>query len=184
MVAIPTTEPTTFRRGETVKWTKSFAGYAPADWTLTYYIVTQKDRKQVIATDNGDGSFLVTIAKADSAQFMCGGWKYQAVVDDGSEAFVVGEGAITVAEGFSEITNGHETRSAAARILAELETLIENTAGDRGTSLSVDGYSASYETKADLIQAHSHFKRLVKQEQAAESLSSGIGRPASVRIRF
>jgi len=71
MSDIPTTEPLSFRAGDTVKWKKSLGDYPATSWTLKYFLVIQSDQKIITASADGT-DHLVTITAAASAGYAVG----------------------------------------------------------------------------------------------------------------
>ncbi len=177
-------EPSTFTQGDALTWTKSVSGYDPASWTLTYHFVHQSSGKRtIVCTDNGDGSYLATLTNANSAQFVPGVWNWQAVLTDGGTGqLATDEGQLTVKPGFAGMTDAHDKRTYAEKVLEKIEALILDTADNEETNFSIDGISMSFEGKADLRTARDYWRRMVKQEQRAAALKKGSGR--DIRVRF
>jgi len=180
---IPSGEPKSFVRGDSCKWTRGFSEYLPADgWTLTYYIVSSNGKKSIVATDNGDGSFLATLTTTISLSMAEGVWTWQAVLTKTGERKTLDSGTFVVEQNFDNVGQSYDSRTFARKMLDAIEALLLDTSGSDETSISIDGVSTSFENKAELIAARDRFKREVKQEEQAANLKKGLG--GSVRVRF
>ncbi len=176
-------EPAKFVRGNTVRWTKQLVDKRPQDgWTLTYHLATPTQKFSVNATDNGDGQFAIEITATESKQYEPGVWAWQADAALLTDVFTVDSGTITVEQGLAMATSGHDARSFAQRMLSQIEDALLDSVGQE-TTISVDGMSFTFETKADLIVARDQFRREAKQEKIAERIGNGLG-GNNVRVRF
>jgi hypothetical protein len=177
---IPSTEPKTIIRGDTVKWTRGFSEYLPADsWVLTYYFVNTAGRISVVASDNGDGTFLTTISSTVSKQFQKGRWYWQAVVTKAAERFTLDSGEFQVKDGIADATSGLDTRTWARRTLDAVEATLEGRATSDHTSMSINGRSISRMTPLELMDWRDRLRSEVRiEEQAAKA---GLGRNIKAR---
>jgi len=186
MVAIvPIGEPKSMVQGDTVKWRVQLADYLPTAWTLTYNFVSQKHKNQsVTASDNGDGTFLVSISSTNSLKYGAGKWHYQGVVTDGTDRYLVTEGAIDVVKDFASAVNGYDARSHAEKVLEAIEAVIEGRATSDQSSMSIGGRSISLMPVEDLLVLRSRYNSEVDSERAAERIAQGMGSGRRVRVRF
>ena len=182
MVTIPLEEPKAFIKGDTVKWRRREADYDPGTWTLSYAFVSDKDQQTVTATNNGDGTHLVTISAAASAKFANATYRYQARVTDGSESFTVAEGTITARENFAAVKN-HDARSHAEKVLEAIEAVIEDRATTDQSSMSLNGRSLSLMDVDELLTLRARYVSEVEQERAAERVAAGLGSGRRILVR-
>ncbi len=182
---IPTTEPSSFVAGDTVKWTKSVSDYLPADgWVLTYALVLAADQQTITATDNGDGTHLATITAANSANYTAGIYYWQAYATSGTERHQVGEGRVEVKENFAAQTSGYDAKSHVRTVLDALEATIEGKASKDQLSYTVAGRSLANMLPGDLIKWKNHYEILYRQELQKESLNNGGGIANKGQVRF
>lgn len=186
MPDIKTGEPASFVRGESISWTRNLSLYLPADgWTLTYYLVNADQRETIIATDNSDGTHLVALTAAQSVKYAPDDhWHWQAVVTKGDDLHVVDDGVLVVLVGYKDLDSGHDARSFWQKALDLAEDLMLNAALNSELSVSVDGYSATFEDRHALLVYRARCQAHVDQEQLAADRKAG--RPASrnVAVRF
>ncbi len=179
---IPKIEPTTFRLGDTVKWTKSLSDYLPADsWVLTYSFANASDQHDIVASDNGDGSHLVTISAAVSATFSAGKYHYQGYVEKGGERFTVTEGRI---EARAVLTSAVDARIHAETVLDALESLIEGKASSDAQSISVGGKTMTTMSPEELYRWRNFYRREVEDARRAERMAEGLGSQTMIRVRM
>lgn len=180
---IPSTEPTTLVRGDSTKWTKAISQYLPADgWTLTYYFVSSLGASNVVGSNNGDGTWLVTVATTDSLKLGAGLWQWAAVLTKAAERITIEQGELEVLNGFATASSaGFDSRSMARQQLDAVEALIlARTTGGLVTSVSINGRSVSNEPIATLIQLRDDLRQRVKIEEGGSA--AGLGR--QIRVRY
>lgn len=178
-----TTEPTQFIRGNTVEWLKSLPAYSPNDgWVLVYHFATPTRKQSVTASNNGDGRFLISISSTISQAFLPGTWQWQANVTDGTALFTVASGSVEVQQGLALASGGHDGRTFAQKMLDQIETAMLESDGQE-TTISAEGVSMTFESKADLIVARDRFLRERKRELEQQRLNND--QPIkSLRVRF
>lgn len=183
--SIPTQEPQVFTAGDTVKWKKYLGDYTPVDgWTLSYAMVMSGSQKTVTATDNGDGSHLVTINAADSGNYNAGIYHWQAYVSKGSERYQVGYGRFEVKPDFSSKTTGYDNTSHVKNVLDALEATILGKASKDQLSYTINGTTVGRMSPSDLIRWQNHYKILYKQELQIEKMSNGALPGNKGQVRF
>ena len=183
---IPTSEPTTLTRGDSTKWTKAFSEYLPADgWTLTYYFTSSDGSGEgvfnVVGTNNGDGSFLVTLAVADSRKFIVGNWTWQAVVTKAAELITLATGTIQIVQGLSSLdaSIGVDMRSDNRKMLDDVIVALRSGIS-RGSSMSYNGRSVTWNSLSELQQLRKQLESDVRIEELGEN--AGLGR--QIRVRY
>ena len=169
---IPTTEPTVLTVGDTATWTRSEPDYLPADsWVLKYVLINASASIDITASDNGDGTHLVSEAAATTASYTAGDYRWQAYVTKGAERYTVGRGELTIKANFDAETT-YDGRTTWVKILDDLETAYAAMAAGDIEVYEADhnGRSVKYRTLEDLIKAISHAKTLADQELAADAI--------------
>lgn len=183
--AIPTTEPQSFKRGDTVIWTRNFSGHKPEDtWLLTYHLVHPVQKETIVTTDNTDSTHLATLTATASKTWAPGDWAWQAVVTKAAIVHTLDEGTFEVEVGFGELSAGEDTRTFWARVLESLEATILQGAASNELTVSVDGYSASFESQAEFMAYHAKVLAKVAGEKTLENRRRGLGTGNAISVRF
>lgn len=173
--AAPSGEPQSFVRGDTVEWIRSFSDHLPEDgWTLTYHLVSAEQKKTIVTTDNLDSTHKAEILANDSLDYLPGDdWSWQAVLTKGADVFTLDSGTMVVEEGFGGLTAGHDDRSFWSKVLQKSEQAVLNAAGNSELSVSVDGFSATFESLDDLIRFRARAAGHVEAEKNRELMRRG-----------
>jgi len=182
---IPTVEPSSWVRGETVKWTKALVDYLPASYVLSYAFVSTAGRIMVTASDNGDSTHLVEIPTPTSYRFSAGDWHWQSSVTGSGERYVIGSGVIKVVPDFASEGAGYDARSHVKRVLDAIEAVLEGRATEDHTYVQIEGKQVTHIAHADLVSLRSRYKAEYAREQKAARLahSSDIDRSV-VKVRM
>jgi len=184
-VTIATTEPASFIAGDTVKWKKSVSDYKPEDsWVLTYYFTKAGTQQKLTATDNGDSKHLVTLTAANSADWLPGEYKWQAVVTKTTERYIVDSGSLTVEIDFAQQTSGHDSRTYWETVLDNVKAVLEERATKDQSSYTIHGRQLSRTPLGDLIALHSKAVGEVAKEKRAEAIKNGLGHSGKILTRF
>lgn len=182
---IPTKEPVVFTAGNTVKWTKSLSDYLPADgWVLTYALVMAGKLIELTATDNGDGSHLISITAANSVGYTAGIYHWQAYVTKGTERYPVGSARLEIKPNFATQTTGYDNTSHVKNVLDALEATILGKASKDQMSYTINGTTVARMTPEEIIKWQNHYKILYKQELQAESIANGDAPSNKGQVRF
>ena len=185
---IPTREPSEFTQGETVKFTKSLPDYLPADsWVLSYAFTQDGVQKTVTATDNGDGTHLVTIAATTSATYTIGKYSWQARVTLSGEVYQVGEGTIEVRPDLSSSSysaTGYDDRTHAKQMVDAYRALsLIKSEEDIAAYVKESGLQISKFTHEEIRNELAYWERMYAQELSAERMLLGFGNPNKIRTR-
>lgn len=192
-MSISTVAPARIRRGVTAKWTLLRSDYPPADgWILTYQFHTALAFHTVVATDNGDGSFLITIpasgAGVSTDDFAVGHFTYGATVALGGEVYEVDSGQLEVLPAFGAAAEG---RSIAKQMVDAIEAKLLSmatsgvfVAGVVSVSTPGGSRSTSFQSPAELNMALSHWRAIYENELVEERLGKGLGTGRKIRTRF
>ena len=162
MVDIPATEPTTFVRGDTVKWTKTLADYPASVWTLTYEFRGPSSH-QVVASASGD-DHAVALTPAETAVWNAGDYWWEAYADDGTDRHKAISGALTVSTDFAADDAIADHRTHAKKVLDAIEAVIENRATKDQQAYTIAGRSLQLTPLADLLRLRKEYKAEVLSE--------------------
>lgn len=183
---LPLIEPSSFYKGDTVRWRKSYPSHLPATWTLTYEFVSDRnaDHRSVDATDNGDNTHLLTLSVAVSTTFVEGGWHFQGKITDGSETFTVTRGRFEVFADLSAHTAGYDARSHAQKALANIEEVLLAVTTDDAVSVSAEAQSYSSRSVEELLELRNYYRAEVRAELAVARVEKGFASRNKIVTRF
>ena len=142
------------------------------------------------ATNNGDGSFLITIpssgAGVSTDDFTAGVYSYVAQVSKGTtpaEVYEVESGRITVTP---SLATAVDARSFAKKMIDLIEAALAAGQGVLSVSVStpLGSRSVAYESRDAMILAREKFRAEYARELQAQGLSSGIGSRRRINVRF
>lgn len=189
MTTIPTIEPTEFVVGTTVKWTKDLRGedasWIPPTWTLKYELVITGEHHTITAADNGDGTFLITLAAADTTAWTTGIYKWTSFVSSGSERYQVSEGHIEVLVDFATQTTGYDHRSVAKQHLDALDVMLGNKAGEDMSEYTIADRHLKNYAWSELRQMRDYYAQLYQAELQEERAARGTENESGiVKVRF
>jgi len=177
-LTIPTIEPDVLTSGDTVQWTKSLANYLPADgWVLTYHIVDAVISKDIVATDNGDGTHLAVFTAALST-VPAGTYAMKGFVTNNSERFTVFVGTVVAHQDLS--TGATDIRSHAKKTLDAIEATLENRATQDQRRMQVAGRLIERMHIDELLKLRAVYKAEYARERRLERLANGL--PSRTKI--
>lgn len=187
---IPSVEPTRAYCGTTIAWTKSFADYPPATWTLKYHFVGASNIV-VTATTSG-GEHLVTLTAANSEALSTGRYRLIGYVQDDAssptERYVIYEGECELLLNPAFQANGQaqteESRSFWRRVRDNLRNIIEGKSQQSLSTYNVLGRQVSKMTWPELMDAYDRASVLVKQEDEQEAVARGESTNRQIGILF
>lgn len=184
-VAIPTTEPASFRAGFTVKWTKAVEGYSPADgWALSYVLRDQLGTAtniSITATDRTT-DWSVTITASTSAGYTPAVYDFLAYVTSGSEKYLVDQGVLEILP--DPTSDPADNRTSAQKILQSLVTAMEALATNKVDSYSANGRSYTAKDTDKLRRDIAFWRQTVQQEQMRKRRQEGQGTGRTIGVRF
>lgn len=178
---IPSGEPSELVVGDDWQWTAS-SGYDPATWTLSYALVKSGNLISITASNNGDGTHLVDVAKATTAGYTAGTYRWQAYITDGTDRHLVRRGTVTVLPNYA--AGALDDRSHVKTVLDALEALIEGKATSDQASISIGDVSLSRLSTTELLDWHRRYQYLYQQELDAEGVEAGKATKNRVEVRF
>lgn len=185
MADIPTTEPAEIVAGNTVKWTREdlTEDYPAPTWTLKYYFVKTGAQIEIIATAVGE-TFSVTVAKAVTAAWGAGIYRWEAYVEDGTERYRVDYGTIEIKTDIAAQGSGYDGRSHAKKVLDAIEAILEKTATLEQKRMSVNGMSLDKRETTDLLLIYDKYKAMYLREQREERIRNGLGHKGKILTRL
>ena len=171
--------PKEITRGLTATWKDSFADYSAATWTLTYHFRGASAGKDVVATADG-ADFVVNMLPAMTDDFAAGVYSFDAVVDDGTNKFLVASGFVNVRAGLSLVATNVpvETRTANQIILDKVRAMTSGSMDKNVQEYTINNRQLKHYTLTDLIELEKYYAQKVAQEfENAEGRKSPFLRP-------
>lgn len=177
---IPTAEPQEIIAGDTLQWTRSLTDYPPADsWVLSYALVNERTRIDLTASDNGDGTHLVSVAASVTADYLPGSYQWQAFATKAAERFTVGHGALRVVANYAA-GESVDTRTHARRMLDALEVRLQMRAPDDILSYSEEATTVTRMAPEQALEQYKFWRRRVREEDAIAAVRAGKPNPAKI----
>lgn len=188
-VTIPTTEPLSFRAGETVIWTKTFADFsAAASWVLAYTLVNAANRYATITviTDPLDATgFKATLSATNSALIVAGTYQIVGLVSKAGEIFQVVDVPITVQPVITGVYDPRSTvKIALDNINAALTAISSGAVASYSISVGNSSRTITRQNMAEFIPLRDRLQREYNTElRTAEFARTGIN-TSRIGIRF
>lgn len=182
---VPKLEPETVVAGDTVEFTISEPDYLPGDgWALSYHILNaSEDLGQIDATDNGDGSHLVTITAATTAAWEAGHYSYRGFVTKAGVRKTVREGSFDVEPNFATVDTA-EGRTFSKRMLDAIRALLEGKATKDQKSYQYRDRALSRYDWDELERLEARFASRVRQEESALRRKKGLDPQTTIKGAF
>jgi len=185
--SIPEIEPQRVYAGDRLQWTRDFSDFPADEWTLTYYLRSDKAGGQIdiVATADGD-EFSVDVSPDTSAAYVPSTYYWSAFVSSASDRKLVAQGRMEVVQNPSDIYDPTDGRSHARRTLDSINAVIERraTSDQQRYVFQAVGRSVDKMPIKDLLDFRDYYAALVSQEEQAEAIARGEGTGKNVFVRF
>jgi hypothetical protein len=173
---VPTVEPSEFRAGDSVLWTRTLADYPADEWSLSYFLVGPAQKITIAATADGT-DFAVELTPAVTSPLQAGDYFLTGRVTDGTQVFtVVEQKRVKVLPNFAgdDVTAGFDGRSFNRRVRDALRQMVEGSAAFPEIAYTIFGErSVNLVPIKDRLDALGRFEALVRDEERAEAANSG-----------
>lgn len=180
---IPTTEPSSFRAGDLLAWSKSLADYpANQGWALSYTLINAAAKLTITATTSG-ADLSVSVPAATTALYAPGRYQWMARVSKGLEILTVASGTMEILPNLATATT-FDFRSHARTMLEAIEAAFVGKASSTQLSYSINGRTVQNLTPEQLIKWRSFYKAEVAKEAQAEKFSRTGINPRRIGVRF
>lgn len=190
--------PDTIIAGDTLDFVVSVPDYPASDgWTLKYRLTprftspTQAPVTITAATDADGASYDVQAAPATTAAWGAGAYTWARWVEKtGARQTLSESGQLEIKADPSLTGQGFDSRSHARIVLEAIEAVIENRASS--TQREMIAYTIgsrsktfdSQDTREKLLELHSRYKWLVRNEEDKDRLASGLPNRRRLGIRM
>jgi hypothetical protein len=171
---IPTCEPTTFRAGDTLAFTRSVQDYSAADgWTINYFFRSSTASAVDFSSTPSNTSHAVNVPAATTAAWLPGIYTGIGVITDGTTKKTIFSGSLTILPDISQVQPGTDQRTQNRKIYDALLSLVECKAKNPLGSSTVEGTIFNWHTWADLLAPLALFQVKVRNEEIADLQSQG-----------
>lgn len=175
-------EPTSFRAGDTVTWTRTEPDYPASAWTLSYVLVNSSAKISFDATASGDDHVAARTA-AQTATYTAGIYKWVSRVTDGTTVTTIDHGTVEI---LADLIAGAaaDQRSHAKIMLDAIESLLQGKASKDVSSYSVAGRALTKLTPDEIEMWRDKYRAEYAAERRKERIRDGRGSGATVKVRF
>lgn len=180
--AIPTSEPTSLRAGDTWSWSRSLADYPASSWTLAYSLINAQGKITVTAAASG-ADHLVTVPAATTAGYTPGSYSASARVTSGAESYSWELPDIEVLRNLSAETS-YDDRSHARKVLDAIEAVLEGRASTDQQSVTIGDRAIVKMPVSDLLKLRDSYAGEVAGEERAKRIAAGMGGAARLHVRL
>lgn len=179
MTTAATTEPLSFRSGDSIAWTISDSDHPAGDgWVMSYTLISAAIKITLTSAADGD-AHAVSLTTATTAAYAAGDYQWVRTFTQASTSSreTTASGTLTVLPNLSALTT-FDGRSHAVRMLAAIEAALESRAtADMIDLMAASGLDRSMQRDtAKLIALRSQYAAEVAREQAAAGNRPGRGR--------
>jgi hypothetical protein len=173
--------------GDTLDFTTSVNGYAPADgWTLKYRLVPRSALGTVItltATTSGTDYRVIAIPTT-TAPWVPGVYSWSSWVEKSGARQTIDEGALTIEADPSTRVAGFDERSAARIALDNIDDTLANKAGADIAEYRIAGRLMRHFTPAELLVLRDRLAAEVRNEEMAARINKGLKTGQQIRVRW
>ncbi len=186
----PSYEPLNLTAGDTFTWQRDLASYGilPTDWTLSYAFIPKTTGNSPIyidATDNGDGTFLVSVDPSTTAGYSPDDYVWKAMVTSRTttERHTLYQGHTTIAADFATTAQA-DYRTQVEKTLEALNAMLFGKLSIDQQSVSIAGRSISKMDLNEVLAAKEKFEELLAKEKQKENNAQKRPGTSNIRINF
>jgi hypothetical protein len=180
---IPSSEPRYLTAGDTWTWTRSLSDYSAADgWVLSYALSSATRLITITATASGS-DHLVSVPPATTDDYVAGDYQWQSYVTKSGARYMLATGTLTVRPNLAVATAGYDSRSAAAKALAAIESYL-TTGNLQAARVEIEGRAIQYHPLKDLYEIRDRLSAEVAREAAAAQAAALGVDPRRYQIRL
>jgi hypothetical protein len=182
--AIPTSEPTTLRAGDTWSWLRSLADYPATSWTLAYTLINAAGKISITAAASGS-DHLVTVAADTTAAYAPGTYRVSMRATSGSEAYSSALPDIEVLPNLAA-QDSYDDRSHAVKMVEAIESALEGKAtGSQIDMIETTIGDRAITRKPELLKEWRDTYRAEAADEARKALiAAGKSAHRAVLFRF
>ncbi len=186
-LTISSSEPLTFRAGDTVNWNKLLYNFPTSEgWALSYLFINSSGKIDIPAVISG-ALYNISIPAATTAKYSHGEYTWYSAVTLNGARHSVDSGKVKIQPDLAAVTSaGYDLRSNARKTLDALEAALA-THGDHQAwtqSYTIAGRSMTFKSVVDFFKFHARMVVKVRAEEAADRISNGQAPQNKIRVRF
>ena len=167
--------------GVTFSKAVTLTAHPAPDWSLTLYL---RGPQAIDITAQPDGATHVfDVDAATTADWLAGRYWYTLRAARDGEVIQVDEGDLRVIPDLAALTDPHDGRTHAEKVLAAIEAVIEGRATIDQQSYQINNRQLARTPIPDLLLLRGKYREEVRQEQQAARGQSLLGRNVKVRFR-
>ena len=181
-------EPTEIVVGDYIQWKRSdlVDDYPLSDYSVEYVArITGGGSSEIkAAATEVDGTYLITVDSATSADFVAGYYHWQLEVTKTStgDRIVVDRGAFTAVVDLDD--NQADPRLFEEKMLAKIESILLGKADADVSSYSIAGRSLTKYSYQELQDLHDQYEAKVNRHKQLERIKLGKTTHHTVKVRF
>lgn len=180
---IPSTEPSSFRAGDLLAWTKSLSDYPANDgWALVYTLINASAKITINASASG-ADFSVSVPAATTAAYAAGSYQWMARVTKATEIYTVANGTIEILPNLAAQST-FDFRSHAKTMLDAIEAAFEGKASSTQLEMEINGRRIRSFSPEEMITWRSFYKAEVAKEAQTESFTRTGINPRRMGVRL
>jgi len=169
--------PTRMTAGLNAAWSDAPVGYPSSEYQLKYVLVNENNRIEITADAAATG-FSVTKTATQTGSWIAGTYRMIGYAEKNGEKFEVYNGSVVV-EKSPFGTGGVDYRTHAEICLAAIQATIQGRATKEQSELMIGQRMIKLMPLRELIEAESHFKWQVRQEQNVR-----LGLDNTIKVQF
>tara|TARA_S200002703_G_scaffold112217_1_gene97734 strand:+ start:1771 stop:2346 length:576 start_codon:yes stop_codon:yes gene_type:complete len=182
---IPYGHPAKMAAGDTLKFKKKLADYAPADgWTMTYYIRGNgTGMVQSYSNDNSTGDFSFYVSKRDTAEWTVGKYRFEGYVyNTNGERYRVDYGDFELTADFQNGVSALDVRSDNEKALDAITATINGSASYAERQFQINGKMIERFSLSELLKAKAYLESEVAKEKKAEATELSEGSSSLINV--
>lgn len=163
-------EPKSAVAGDTWQWERELTDHLPSDgWTLSYVFVGPS-KLEVTATPSGE-TYQISVPPDQTADLKPGLYRWRAYVSKATDRFSIDDGRLIVeADLAQEVT----TESHAEKMIALLQTAIEEKVTLGTTNIEINGRQAQLIPTIELRQLLGHYRSELRRSRHPDKLGGRV----------
>ena len=182
---IPYGHPAKMAAGDTLKFKKKLADYAPVDgWTMTYYIRGNgTGMVQSYSNDNSTGDFSFYVSKRDTAEWTVGKYRFEGYVyNTNGERYRVDYGDFELTADFQNGVSALDVRSDNEKALDAITATINGSASYAERQFQINGKMIERFSLSELLKAKAYLESEVAKEKKAEATELSEGSSSLINV--
>lgn len=171
-------EPTTFRAGDSVSWTRSLPAYpASAGWVLKYRLLWPSGTAVALQATAAGDDHAIALTSGSTRGWQDGKATLVAWVENGTDRVTLEQTPVTILPDLT-VAATHDGRSQNRKALDDARSALASYQAAGQTHVAryeVAGRSMEFRTAKEIIDLIAYYERKVAAENAAFALLNGEG---------